>query len=113
MIINRRADATKFNGQVVFDPGQMFILSPATMTLKQIILQSPDATIQYPNIDVIQWLPDGKSLLVRVGCITYATDYQCGGGKIKILDLETGIFTDVFGGKVDQNRIGNVFWLPE
>ena len=113
VIINRRADATKFNDQVVFDPGQMFILSPGTMTLKQIILQSPDATIQYPNIDVIQWLPDGKSLLVRVGCITYATDYQCGGGKIKILDLETGIFTDVFGGKVDQNRIGNVFWLPE
>lgn len=113
VIINRQASATKFNDQIVFDPGQMFILSPSTLALKEIVLQSPDASIKYPNIEVVQWLPDGKSLLVRVRCVTYATDYQCGGGKIKILDLETGVFTEVFGGKVDPNRIGNVFWLPE
>ena len=117
VIINRQASSVPYNNETILDPGQMFILSIKDLKLKEILLKTPDVTLQNPSADIIQWLPDGKSVLVRVtleaNCMGYASTYQCTGGKIKILNLETGNFIDVFGGKVSQDWIGNTFWLPE
>lgn len=117
VIINRQASSVPYNNETIFDPGQMFMLSVKDLKLEEIVLKTPDNLINNPSVDIIQWLPDGKSVLVRVtteaNCRSYASAYQCSGGRIKILNLETGIFLDLFDGKVSQDLIGNIFWLPE
>jgi len=117
VIINRQASSVPYNNETLLDSGQMFMLSVKNLKLKEILFKTPDTTITNPSVDIIQWLPDGKSLLVRVtletNCQSYASSYQCSGGKIKVLNLETGNFIDLFGGKVLQDSIGNIFWLSE
>jgi hypothetical protein len=115
VLINRQAELNKSNGQV-YDPGQMFSLSPANMTLKLLVLKPSDTTIQYPTVDILQWLPDGKSLLVRVtsadSCGYFNSGVFCSGGKLKILDLETGTFTALFDSRINSDRILKIFGLP-
>jgi len=117
VIINRQASSVPYNNETLLDSGQMFTLSVKDLKLKEILLKTPDTMIRNPSVDIIQWLPDGKNLLVRVtlekNCQSYASAYQCSGGKIKILNLETGNFIDLLGDKVLHDSIGNILWLSE
>jgi hypothetical protein len=94
-------------------PGQSLVFSPGDVNLSNIPykLDNPN-----DNIFAIQWSGDGLNMLVKTAppedC-SRPSNNSFFGGEIKILNLETGNFSNGLTGSISQDNIWHVFWLPE
>jgi hypothetical protein len=93
-------------------PGGAYILSPKDPSLAEFKYQ---IDVELFSIHAKEWSPDGRSILVEIYDLTncgWSTWLQSMGGKLNILNLETGIFSEGLTNNISQEILWRVRWLP-
>jgi hypothetical protein len=92
--------------------GQAFILSTNNITLTEFKYQINGELF---SVHAKEWSPDGRTILTKIHKPTscgWSTWLQSMDGKLNILNLETGIFSEGLTNNISQEFLWRVRWLP-
>lgn len=93
------------------NPNSAYILSSKDLTVRE--FKYPTDNMLF-SVHVIGWSPDSQRLLVKISkLLDSSSTIGLPGIAIKILNLDTKTFSEIFTNNISKDAIGQAYWLIE